>query len=88
MASPLNPPNQVQGTAVFADGVLVFTLDMFINHAVASSLKDGSSTNTVAVTEPNSGQLHFVVTCTPNSAVLEADNTIVLNFTNTASPSA
>jgi hypothetical protein len=83
----LNPPNQVQGTVAFAAGVMTLTTDIFLNHGVAASLKDGSSTNAVVVTEPNSGQLHVVVTCTPNSAIVAADNTIVLNFTNTATPS-
>ncbi len=88
MASDPNQPNQVQGTVVFADGVMTFTTDIFINHGVASSCKDGSSTNTVAVTESHNGQLHVVVVCTPNSAIAAADNTLIQGFTNTASPSA
>lgn len=81
-------PNQLQATETWAAGVLTLTVKCFINHTVAASCVDGSSTNAVVVTEPNSGELKIVVTCTPNSAITTMAGSVAKDFLNTTSPSA
>ena len=82
MAASDTQPGQAQCGAVFANGVLTLTAEVFTNPGVATSLDDANNTVVTTVAGAASGRVTITVEITPDSAIAAADNTVVGTVTN------